>query len=654
MLALIAVLVMAALAGIVSLVRSELSRPTTNRVHNAAVLQQAKEALIGYVAREVLDLSNPVPGRLPCPEAAGDAGKPSDEGIASGSCSAPTSIGRLPWRTLGIDKLVDASNEPLWYAVSPNWAGSGVGIINPGTPGQLSVDGIPDVVAVIIAPGAPVTAIPTPAQQTGAYKCEATVQVRNDRTHVPTGGNPDVRNYLECLNATLPPGDLLMGSTVVANDTNPVLNDQMVYITASELLNAIQGPVAERTQKTVAPLFNEFSTSWVSGGTILPTPVSDTFLPRFMPYAVPFVAPESPAADDLKNYCGSATGTTPREGLLPLARMTVDETEPCATKWAVPTWSGVTAGVTTSPCTVDATTGMVSCPFRYYTLRSLPLIGGTLFDLIGFLGGSLSSPATVSLSLTTSAPNAAHAFRKTLAASDFIFAADPPSDPHNVTSATFTQLPNPSTGAVDLAVQFRVGTTNLCVNGFSIINVVCSTLTTFGSVCNALFGSVYGGFLGNLICNDVLGAVLPMELKDSHDVTLRFPALSEPTVSGASLLNPAPSDPHYWFFQNQWYRYTYYAISPNASAAQTPNSHLTVNGFPSDFGGASDKRFVLAVMGPAVTGQVRGTGAAIDQYLEGQNASLDDGTFAYQVFASSGNDRIATCPFSAGGTPVCN
>ncbi|MFN2645023.1 MAG: hypothetical protein ABR570_08535, partial [Burkholderiales bacterium] len=97
---------------------------TAGRNMNARVLEQAKAALLGYVVKEVLDLSNDFPGRFPCPESPGVAGT-SSEGIAVGSCSPtfPTAktIGRLPWRTLGLDKLFDASAEPLWYAVSQNW-----------------------------------------------------------------------------------------------------------------------------------------------------------------------------------------------------------------------------------------------------------------------------------------------------------------------------------------------------------------------------------------------------------------------------------------------------------------------------------------------------------------------------------------------------
>ena len=131
-------------------------------------------------------------------------------------------------------------------------------------------------------------------------------------------------------------------------------------------------------------------------------------------------------------------------------------------------------------------------------------------------------------------------------------------------------------------------------------------------------------------------------------------------------LNPPPPQPHYWFIQNEWYRYTYYAIAPAVTAAASPactnpgdNGCIVVSGFPSANGSTNDKRFVLAVMGPAVTGQIRGTTADMKQYVEGQNQNAPPTvprTFAYQVYAAPGNDRLAACPFSVGSpaVSVCN
>jgi hypothetical protein len=575
-----------------------LDEATTIRTRNARALQEAKSALIGYVAKEVLDLTNDIPGRLPCPESPGDAGT-TNEGRAGSTCD-PTfpvnkNIGRLPWRTLGLDKLVDASNEPLWYVASPGWVlGAATPVINSGTAGQLNVDGSGDVVAIIIAPGRPLNVNPNANQL--AAGCQARNQSRNDRGHDPaSANNPDYRDYLECQNGS-DPIDASFGSAVVENATNPVLNDQVVYITANDLLNAIQGPVAERMQRTVAPLLSEFSDLWPSG--------------NFMPYAAAFAAPES--NPPVAQLCGPSAPTPQQtEGLLPLA----PTTGICHSTWGNFSISGAGPGsVTYVGCTTLITTN-VRCTFRYYRLTALGLA------IHALTGGATSIDATVQ----ATAPRAAASFRQPLRPSDVIVSS-PDLTPQ---AATFTPQTD---GDARLSLQVRVTGTDLC--DFIVLGLVCH--------------------------------LLPGLLATGTDVWVEFPQLASPILQGTKLsaavlaaggppynfLNPAAGEPHYWFMQNQWYRYTYYAVSPNASAAAA-GGDITVNGFPAANGGSIDKRFVLAVMGPAVVGQVRGPAALMNQYLEGQNADTLTlpRTFAYQVYAAAGNDRIATCPFTDGTTP---
>jgi hypothetical protein len=164
------------------------------------------------------------------------------------------------------------------------------------------------------------------------------------------------------------------------------------------------------------------------------------------------------------------------------------------------------------------------------------------------------------------------------------------------------------------------------------------------------------------LCSGLVGALLVTP----QTVALQFAQLATPSLAGSKLstaaknghagpfdlLSPAVDDPHYWFIRNEWYRYTYYAVSPGSSAAQS-GGNITVSGFPVANGADNDKRFVLALMGPAVTGQTRSATAALNQYVEGQNAVTGGSprTFAYQVYAVSGNDRIATCPYTDGATP---
>ena len=105
------------------------------------------------------------PGAFLCPEAAANIGT-GNEGLAQSNCTLPA-IGRLPWKTIGIEKLQDASGEPLWYVVANGWAkpsSAANTIINSNCTdsvsamtcwsGQLTVDGNANAaVALIIAPG---------------------------------------------------------------------------------------------------------------------------------------------------------------------------------------------------------------------------------------------------------------------------------------------------------------------------------------------------------------------------------------------------------------------------------------------------------------------------------------------------------------------
>lgn len=581
---------------------------TTSRNVNAEVLAQAKTALIGYVAKEVLDLSENVPGRFPCPESPGDAGT-DNEGRASSVC-APTypsnkNVGRLPWRTLGVDKLVDASGEPLWYAVSPNWVTTAGAppppptvppFINAGTPGQLSFDGIGDVVAVIIAPGKLLSTNPAAAQIAAGCIPAGTIgnpQKRSDRSHVPaSGADPDYRDYLECQNATSPI-DTAFGVAIVDNATKEVTNDQAVVITAKDVLNALQGPLAERLQRTVAPLLSEYSGLWPVG----------LWPGGFMPYAVAFATPESKFP--IAQHCGpSATTPQQPEGLLPLA----PNAGTCISTWGNFAISG---SVTSLGCTTVAPSNNVQCSFQYYRLSAL---GAALYG-----GGATSTDVTIQ----ATAPHAAASFRQPLKPSDVIVPAG-----LVVQAATLTPQTD---GDARLSLQIRVTGTQLCDN--SLLGVVCNLLSV-------------------LYVTSTQVAVEFPQLPSS--ITLQGSKLSTAAKNGRSsfdFLAPIAGDPHYWFMKNEWYRYTYYAVSPSASAAHSAGD-ITVSGFPTAFGSPGDKRFVLALMGPPVTGQVRDGTVDISRYVEGQNAvtSGSPRTFAYTVYTASppGNDRLATCPFTSG------
>lgn len=285
---------------VVSAANDAASRTAADRARNAAVMKQAKEALVAWIASKAIQAGENNPGRLPCPEPVAYAANAACEGIAGpGVCqaiSAPTcsTVGRLPWRTLGLEKLTDADGEPLWYAVSPGWSltnGSSVLTINSGSQGQLIVDGSPNAaVALIIAPGRAMNA-------QAAAGCTARNQARNPAA-------PDLRDYLECDNATSP-----ADASFVSNGPASSFNDQVLRVTVADVMPALEAAIAARIERDIAPAMEKvYSTaesgvgSWYGWSANYP----------HYPFAAPFGDPNS------SNYRGSASPAT-YQGLLPMA-----------------------------------------------------------------------------------------------------------------------------------------------------------------------------------------------------------------------------------------------------------------------------------------------------------------------------------------------
>jgi hypothetical protein len=214
------------------------SRAAAQTAYNARLLAEAKAALIAWVAANALEPGETNPGRLPCPQAWGDIGS-ANEGRAAPSCANP--VGWLPWRTLGLPEMLDASGRPLWYVVSPGWhlPRSGATLkINSNTPGQLTLDGRP-AVALLIAPGGPLNSVPTANQL--AAGCLARTQ--SAFPAVP----PNPRDFLECHGAQA------FRSGVVDNAANPVFNDQVVAVGAADLMPALEAAIAKRIERDVVP-----------------------------------------------------------------------------------------------------------------------------------------------------------------------------------------------------------------------------------------------------------------------------------------------------------------------------------------------------------------------------------------------------------------
>jgi type II secretory pathway pseudopilin PulG len=87
-----------------------------------AALAQAREALIAYAADHPINAAVG-PGYLPCPDLDNDGWAEATCGSLDGASGQEQRLGRLPWKTLGIEDLRDGYGERLWYAVSSKYKG---------------------------------------------------------------------------------------------------------------------------------------------------------------------------------------------------------------------------------------------------------------------------------------------------------------------------------------------------------------------------------------------------------------------------------------------------------------------------------------------------------------------------------------------------
>lgn len=252
-------------------------------IKTGLALQEAKRALLAYVAQYAARPNTADPGQMPCPESPTLA----NPGQSSSSCSpAAIEVGRLPWKTLGIDQLSDGEGEPLWYMMR----GFRDPPINFGTAGQLTYNG-GAVVAMIIAPGRPQnTASMASTPPAGCTKQNQMVAARNS-------ASLNAANFIECGVAT--------GSVTIPGDTTWT-NDRVIAITAEEWADAIAGPVADRMQRQVALALRtwdetEFNATGKSWGVTHSLP--------YLPYASTW---GNPNAND---YCANQDALS---GLMPI------------------------------------------------------------------------------------------------------------------------------------------------------------------------------------------------------------------------------------------------------------------------------------------------------------------------------------------------
>ena len=306
-----------------------------------SALRKAKAALIAYAASEQWQLYKTPstyfqPGALPCPDQ-------DDDGDADcfGSNTA-SMIGRVPFKTLGIDDLRDASGERLWYALSHDFRknqcpGTGCTTINSDTLGQLTVTGTApatQVVAIVFAPGQAIQ---------GQTRDPTNASVHNDPLNY-LDGPPNLSN----------PVNYIFTTSALPSDT---FNDRVLVITQAELMAAVEPVVAARIERdiklyitqnysgAIAYVYGEWK--WIGG----------------YPFAVPWGGGPVQPQDD---YKGDAATPTYR-GLMPVTRDAANWVRWDTSSISVTQLAGGTGGygtgtLTIGPTDCSASTGsQISC-----------------------------------------------------------------------------------------------------------------------------------------------------------------------------------------------------------------------------------------------------------------------------------------------------
>lgn len=209
-----------------------------------AVLGKAEQALLAYAMQPLgttaCDMNCPRPGDLPCPDR-------NNDGVAESSCSGPeTRLGRLPWKTLGLGDLRDASGERLWYAVSTLYKNNPRLLpLNAETPGSWSIlqtNGVwldatqgQGVVAVLIAPMQPIT------------RRDGWQQQRN----LPN--NPDLKDYLDMTTSADNASAIENSPQGFAQSApSPNFNDVVWPMTASRMHRMLQQQVLFELKRALA------------------------------------------------------------------------------------------------------------------------------------------------------------------------------------------------------------------------------------------------------------------------------------------------------------------------------------------------------------------------------------------------------------------
>ena len=573
-------------------------------------LMEAKSALLGYaIGWHVADPGNPPalgkgPGHMPCPDhdAAGTPG--SSDTVPSCTLASSNETGRFPWRTLGIQELLDGSGSPLWYAVSDNHRVTADPPLNSDSAGTLQVDAATDVVAVIIAPGAGLD---------GQYR--------------DTSNEYDAADFLEDSNATV-------GDNAFVSIATGEFNDVVVYITRGELMAAVERTVLNEVANALDNYFDDPDADDDPAGDD-PDCGADTDCDDGYPWLSDFADPGT------SNYVGAVEnfgGGDFAFGHLPLVRwdQPVTSNADFTADWTVATGGTFTPSGGEPPAetslrrTNDTESFMVFPPWPW-------IVGNHTFpaNITGALGGAWSQ-GTCQLSkeiidtVNYQVVDCVATYDFTVTATWWIFSFS--RDFRRVYNLEFkNNLRTLAAPSATVRRTFGMQETDSWSGEESTITVTDTDLTFGGEIGSATFT-----FDAMNTGDDLSIAAVPFDLEISDDDTV------DHTASPGELPN--------WFVANNWHQHVLVQYAEAESPGDVDltcvddTTCLTLNVTRPDAG--------TPVTDLAVRGVVLSAGsdlagnrptATLTDYLEGNNATVDV-TFDKQQVTTVFNDQLVTIP----------
>lgn len=197
-----------------------------------SALAEAKAALLGFAAQSGTASGAARPGDLPCPDTTNDG--------SSDACVG-NSIGRLPWKSLGISDLRDGDGERIWYAVSGNFKNNPrIYPLNSETVGTITLRDVSGTIindgstasglaAVVISPGVAIK------RQDGVTQVRDTVANQNNAiNYLDIALGEDNSNFINSNT------DGFIKGPIKDVNNNLILNDKLITIAQDELMAVVE------------------------------------------------------------------------------------------------------------------------------------------------------------------------------------------------------------------------------------------------------------------------------------------------------------------------------------------------------------------------------------------------------------------------------